>query len=81
MREEDVAHRHAVLSVSDRSMQKTIQNALTHIAVSESSDREWSLRSVTPTWIDGKAVEKTSQAWTTLLEHPDLEPVRDKEGS
>ena len=62
---------HAVLYVSDVEMQKTLRAALMH--VSAAGEGEWNLRAVTPTWIDGKEVTQTSQAWKALLEHPDLD--------
>lgn len=66
------ARTHAQIVVNDAEMQKILQNAMRH--VSENSKNQWTLRTVTPTWIDGKDTSetKTSQAWSTLLEHPDL---------
>ena len=77
MREQKSAERfstHAEVIVSDAEMQKILRNALRH--VSEAGKGQWSMRTVTPTWIDGKDTSKTSQAWSNLLEHPDLDQAR-----
>jgi hypothetical protein len=40
--------------------------------ISEAESNKWTLRGVTPTWVDGKPVEQTSTAWANLLEHPEV---------
>jgi len=59
------------LVVDDSDMQDTIKSAMIHLREAESN--KWNLRQVTPTWIDGNAVGPSSQAWTRLLEHTDVD--------
>ena len=54
------------LVVSDPGVSTAIKAALDHISEAESN--KWTLRTVTPTWVDGNEVQPASQAWTALLE-------------
>jgi hypothetical protein len=56
--------------VSDESVSATLKKTMAHISEAESN--KWTLRGVTPTWVDGKPVEQTSTAWSNLLEHPEV---------
>lgn len=59
------------LKVGDKDMEMAIKEALDHVS-SHHSNNTWTLRAVTPTWVDGKALPPNSEAWAALLEHPDI---------
>merc|ERR1711968_78142 len=60
------------LLIEDKEMKNTVTLALDKLQQNRRAEevdtrggRDWSMRQVTPTWVDGRKLDPSSNAWTT----------------